>query len=98
MLQAGMIDETRQLRQKYPDSKTLHAVGYQQALDYLDQVLPQGRKIKPGLSGLTEEIALAHRQLSKQQRTWFKSLKPDAQFLLEQDLKLVQEKLITFYK
>ncbi len=95
MLDAGWIEETRQLREKYPQSKTLGAVGYHQILDHLDGVLPQGRMKKPGLPGLIDEIVLSHRQLAKQQRTWFKNMKPNALFLLEKDRQILKEKLMT---
>lgn len=85
MLAAGWIDEVMRVRDQYPTSKTLHAVGYQQVLDFLDGVEPEGRKIKSGIPGLVDEIDLAHRQLAKQQRTWIKSLKPDRTFTLPQD-------------
>ena len=34
--------------------------------------MPAGRKIKPGLPGLADEIELATRQLVKSQRTFFR--------------------------
>jgi tRNA dimethylallyltransferase len=97
MLSAGLIEEATQLREKYPESKTLHAVGYQQVLDHLDAVKPAGRKISTGTKGLAEEIELAHRQLAKQQRTWFKNLKPNESFVLDEDFRALQEKLMKLY-
>lgn len=98
MLTQGWIEETRQLREKYPESKTLHAVGYQQILDHLDGVLPEGRQVRPGKEGLIDEIELSHRQLAKQQRTWFKNLKPNESFVLDKDVHLLKEKLMSLYQ
>ena len=98
MLEEGLVEETEKLRQKYSECKTLHAVGYQQVLNQIDGILPEGRIVKQGREGLVDEISLVHRQLAKQQRTWSKNLAPDENFLLNQDLKTLKEKLITFYK
>ena len=73
MLDSGLVEEVTRLRQIYPQSRALSAVGYAQVCAYLDGILPQGRKISQGLQGLQEEIELATRQLVKQQRTWFRS-------------------------
>ena len=97
MLKQGLIDEVKELRKKYPNSKTLHAVGYQQVLDHLDGIQPSGRKVTEDLKGLANEIELAHRQLAKQQRTWFKNLKPNESFVLDQDQRALQEKLMKLY-
>ena len=98
MIAEGLIDEVIHLRDQFPLSKTLHAVGYQQVLDFLNGEKPEGREPKPGLSGLKDEIELAHRQLAKQQRTWFKNLKPNENFILDDDLNKLQEKLMKFYQ
>ena len=98
MLEQGWIEETKQLRLSYPDSKTLTAVGYRQVIDHLDGTFPEGRIKKPGMEGLVEEIVLSHRQLAKQQRTWFKGLKPEALFQLERDRVLLKEKLMIVYQ
>ncbi len=98
MISSGLVEETETLRKKYPESKTLNAVGYAQVIHYLNGVLPEGRKLKPGLAGLIDEIELAHRQLAKTQRTWFKNLKPNESFVLDQDQNLLKEKLMKFYQ
>ncbi len=98
MLDQGWVEETLELRRKYPVSKTLSAVGYHQILDHLDGVFPQGRIKKPGKEGLVDEIVLSHRQLAKQQRTWFKGLMPEAVFQLERDRQILKEKLMTLYQ
>lgn len=98
MLDESLVEETRSLREKYPESKTLHAVGYQQVLDYLDGVKPEGRIVRPGKIGLIDEIELSHRQLAKQQRTWFKNLNPNESFVLDKDRDLIKEKLMKLYQ
>ncbi len=98
MLDRGWIEETVSLREKFPESRILRSVGYAQILDYLDGIPPQGRKIRPGTDGLIDEIALAHRQLAKQQRTWFNGLEPDAIFTLDQDEAVIQEKILNSYQ
>jgi len=98
MLDQGWIDETRRLRKRYPESKPLHAVGYQQILDFEDGIEPPGRIRRQGTDGLRDEIELAHRQLAKQQRTWFKNLKPNESFVLDQDRSRITEKLMKLHQ
>jgi tRNA dimethylallyltransferase len=97
MIDQGLIEETRELLARFPHSKTLHAVGYQQVLDYLNEIRPEGRKMRDGLVGLIDEIELAHRQLAKQQRTWFKNLEADASFTLDQDEAVLFKQMAAFY-
>lgn len=89
MLDQGLIDEVRFLKSHYPQSRALLSIGYAQTSDFLEGKLPAGRKIKPGLDGLNEEVQLATRQLVKQQRTWFRkqnSQVPESKkFLLDPD-------------
>ena len=98
MLDSGMIEEARLLRERYPESRVLRSVGYAQVLDHLDGIRPAGRKIAPGLPGLVEEILLAHRQLAKTQRTWFKNQKPEQEFILDRDHVLLKERLMAIYQ
>ena len=98
MIEAGLIDEVKSLREKYPQSKMLNAVGYAQVLNYIDGVIPEGRKLAPGISGLVSEIELSHRQLAKTQRTWFKNLKPNESFILDSERDRLIEKLMNFYQ
>jgi tRNA dimethylallyltransferase len=74
MLEQGLIDETRRVREAFPSARALGAVGYKEVCEYLDGIAPSGRKIAPGIAGLESEIELATRQLIKKQRTWFKNL------------------------
>lgn len=89
MIERGWIDEVMGLRDRYPIARTLHAVGYQQVLDFLNGDEPEGRKVAPGISGLIDEIDLAHRQLAKSQRTFMKGLRPDLQIYLPRDEDLI---------
>lgn len=98
MLAEGFIDEVLRIREKHPDSKMLGSVGYRQVIDFLDQKKPSGRKLREGEAGLLDEMVLAHRQLAKQQRTWFKNIGSDAEFLLDRDQDLLKEKVIKLYQ
>ncbi|MBC7397143.1 MAG: tRNA (adenosine(37)-N6)-dimethylallyltransferase MiaA [Bdellovibrionales bacterium] len=98
MIEAGLVNETQRLREKYPEAKTLNAVGYAQVIQFMEGTVPPGRKLKRGINGLIDEIELAHRQLAKQQRTWFKNLKANESFTLDQDLNDLKEKLMNFYQ
>ncbi len=85
MLLAGLIEETRRLRDAHPTARALGSVGYAQVVDHLDERQPRGRKRRPGIDGLTDEIRLATRQLVKAQRTFFRGLKHAQWFLFDQD-------------
>lgn len=92
MIAQGILEETKWLLEKYPTSRALSAVGYAQCKAHLENVLPQGRKVRSGLEGLEDEINLATRQLVKSQRTYFKSQLEGETYLLDQDLdKLTQD-------
>jgi tRNA dimethylallyltransferase len=98
MLTAGFIEEVKSLREHHPGSKTLLSAGYRQVMDFLEQKRPAGRKMRTGEAGLLDEIVLAHRQLAKQQRNWFRNVGFDAEFLLDRDLDLLKEKVIEVYQ
>jgi tRNA dimethylallyltransferase len=90
MLHAGLIEETRALRTRFNKTggtlpRPLSAVGYKQVMNFLEATAPSGRKLKPGMVGLEEEIKLATRQLVKRQRTWFRTQPHAERFLLEGD-------------
>ncbi|OFZ36148.1 MAG: tRNA (adenosine(37)-N6)-dimethylallyltransferase MiaA, partial [Bdellovibrionales bacterium GWC1_52_8] len=93
MIRAGLIEEVTRLLESFPAARTLNAVGYRQAVAYLRDERPAGRKIAPGLPGLVSEIELATRQLVKQQRTWFRSQTYAQSFSLEQNHGALLEKL-----
>ena len=102
MVHEGIIEEFQSAYARYPESRALKAIGYAQVADYLAQRAPQGRKLKPGLEGLCDEIQLATRQLVKSQRTWFKSFLtkvPHAKrLILEQDRALLAELFAALYR
>lgn len=85
MLKLGLIEETQALRARYPGAPALSSVGYAQVQAYLDGVVPTGRKLKPGIDGLADEIILATRQLVKRQRTWFRGQHDGQWFTLSDD-------------
>ncbi|MGZ3689280.1 MAG: tRNA (adenosine(37)-N6)-dimethylallyltransferase MiaA [Bdellovibrionota bacterium] len=85
MLDAGLVEEASEVRAKFPHSRALGSVGYDQALAFLDGRRPQGRKIPEGAAGLRQEIELATRQLVKKQRTWFRSEGSARWFRLERE-------------
>jgi tRNA dimethylallyltransferase len=81
MIEAGLVDEVRRLRARYPlspDMPSMRCVGYRQAWQYLDGEIDAERLFETG--------AAATRQLAKRQLTWlrswqgaevFDSLRPD---------------------
>lgn len=82
MLTAGWLDEVKALMKQFPEARSLQSVGYAQVRDYLLGKVPEGRKLKPGLEGLEDEVVLATRQLVKSQLTWFKNQAQFARFFL----------------
>jgi tRNA dimethylallyltransferase len=71
MLELGLINEVRKLREEYvlkPDLPSMRCVGYRQAWQYLDGEFT--------LSGLREKGTAATRQLAKRQLTWLRGM-PD---------------------
>ncbi|MFA5082341.1 MAG: tRNA (adenosine(37)-N6)-dimethylallyltransferase MiaA [Hydrogenophilaceae bacterium] len=81
MLEAGLVDEVRRLRERYPlgpEMPSMRCVGYRQAWQYLEGEIDAERLFETG--------AAATRQLAKRQLTWlrswqgaeaFDSLRPD---------------------
>ena len=70
MLTAGLIDEVKQLREKYSlnaDMPSMRAVGYRQTWEFLDG---DGSS----LDDLREKGIAATRQLAKRQMTWLRSM------------------------
>lgn len=68
MLEAGLVEEVRMLRQRYvldPALPSMRAVGYRQAWQYLDGEIE--------LPALREQGVFATRQLAKRQLTWLRS-------------------------
>lgn len=101
MIEQGWVEEVKDLLQRFPSSRALSAVGYSQVCDYLLGKPVPGRKVKPGIEGLSDEIQLATRQLVKSQRTWFrgqtKSVSQCKWFILESDQTLLEQEFNSVY-
>ena len=82
MLETGLINEVRELRQKYelnPGLPSMRCVGYRQVWQYLDG--------EYGLEMLREKAVSATRQLAKRQLTWLRATKDVREFdCLAEDL------------
>lgn len=68
MLDAGLIDEVRSLRERYaltPDLPAMRAVGYRQVWSYLDGMID--------IATLRNQGIFATRQLAKRQLTWLRA-------------------------
>ena len=71
MLQQGLVDELRALREKYPlqrNMTSMRCVGYRQAWEYLEREITKAELLDKGVA--------ATRQLAKRQLTWLRSM-PD---------------------
>ena len=91
MLEQGLINEVRELRETYdlkPDLPSMRCVGYRQVWQYLDG--------EYGLGALRDKAVAATRQLAKRQLTWLRATKVDRQFdCLAEDL---QEQIETWLR
>lgn len=68
MLDAGLVDELRALRDAYalePDMPAMRCVGYRQAWDFLNDRISRAELLEQGIA--------ATRQLAKRQLTWLRS-------------------------
>ncbi len=68
MLQAGLVDELKRLRERYrlaADMPSMRAVGYRQAWQFLDGEIDRAQ--------MRERAIAATRQLAKRQLTWLRS-------------------------
>lgn len=72
MLQAGLIDEVRQLLASGvdPQCKPMQSIGYAQVVEFLEGKIKEAE--------LPEQIQIATRQYAKRQETWFKKVQFDA--------------------
>ena len=69
MLQQGLIDEVRRLRERYvlhPELPSMRCVGYRQTWEYLDGLISQAELREKGIA--------ATRQLAKRQLTWLRGM------------------------
>lgn len=81
LIERGLVDETRRLREKFPRSRALSSIGYAEAVRFLDQKITQKQ--------LQNEIIEKTRQLAKRQLTWIRS-DPEMRFVDRTDLPRVQ--------
>lgn len=91
MLRQGWVEEVRSLRDRWTTSPLWRTAGYRQIVDFLDGKKPEGRNPKAGNEGLCDEITLAHTQLSKSQRSWFRSERLSQWFVLEAHRKVLDD-------
>jgi tRNA dimethylallyltransferase len=74
LIDAGLDDEARRLREDFPGAAVLGSLGYREALQFLDGQLPQAE--------LANAITRATRHYARRQRTWFKK-EPGATFFVD---------------
>jgi tRNA dimethylallyltransferase len=75
MLDAGLIDELRALRDAYalePEMPAMRCVGYRQAWDFLNDRISRAELLEQGIA--------ATRQLAKRQLTWLRSTENMTEF------------------
>jgi len=69
MLEQGLVDELRMLREKYPlhaDMTSMRCVGYRQAWQFMEGEISEAQLLETGI--------IATRQLAKRQLTWLRSI------------------------
>jgi len=76
MLAQGLIEEVKNLRDKYPTAKALSSIGYAECVKYLNHEIDQKQ--------LRNEIIEKTRQLAKRQMTWLRS-DPEIRFIDSRD-------------
>lgn len=77
MLEAGFLDEVRQLRSRgdlHLNLPSMRCVGYRQAWETLDLQAQQGPGAALDLQGMRDRGIAATRQLAKRQITWLRSM------------------------
>jgi tRNA dimethylallyltransferase len=97
MLETGLIEETKKLRQLCPSSPVLGSVVYLQVSQYLQGQKPKGRLVPEGIEGLEYEINLATNQMLKRQMAWFRRLATQVEesvFFDQPDLEHFSSKLL----
>lgn len=103
MVDQGIVEETQAASAQFPEARALDSVGYRETIRYLKNETPSGRKTRPGLPGLVDEIALSTRQLVKKQRTFYRGqfkahpeLHP-REFRVPEEERAALDELIAFY-
>lgn len=82
MLATGLLEETRRIRERWPEAPALKSIGYAEALRALDGTLDKKQ--------LATEIVEKTRQLAKRQMTWLRS-DPEIRFVDDRD----EERIVT---
>lgn len=77
MLTSGLLEETRQLLERYPDSRALESIGYKEVALFLKRQLTEKQ--------LRNEIIEKTRQFAKRQVTWIRS-DTEIRFIDDRDL------------
>ena len=98
MLKEGLVEECKTLVERFPGAAPLSSIGYAQVLAYFDGRKPEGRKVRPGLDGLADEITLATRQLVKRQRTWFRGQAEGRWFKMDRERGALQSEFDRIYR
>jgi len=81
MLNQGLVEETRLLREQYPQARALSSIGYAECVRFLNKEINEKE--------LRNEIIEKTRQLAKRQMTWLRS-DPELRFIDSRDLARVQ--------
>lgn len=76
LLAQGLVEEVKNLREKYPTAKALSSIGYAECVKFLSNEIDQKQ--------LRNEIIEKTRQLAKRQMTWLRS-DPEVRFIDSRD-------------
>ncbi len=72
MFDAGLIEETKKLLERYPNARPLVSLGYKQAVQFLKGELTREQ--------LLQSVQQGHRNFAKRQMTWFRR-EPDVKWV-----------------
>jgi tRNA dimethylallyltransferase len=81
MLHEGLVEETRSLKERFPQARPLQSIGYAETCLFLNKKLTEKQ--------LRNEIIEKTRQLAKRQTTWLRS-DPEVRYVDFRDLARVQ--------
>ena len=84
MLAAGLVQETKNLLEKWPTAKALASIGYQECCRHLRREITEKQ--------LRNEIIEKTRQLAKRQVTWIRS-DPEIRFVDSRDIERAQAEI-----
>lgn len=80
MILAGLVEETRKLKEAHPHARPLNSIGYAESMQFLDKKLTEKQ--------LRNEIIEKTRQLAKRQITWLRS-DPEVRYVDFRDVERV---------